>query len=142
MKGLIVLTTPCFQLRRFGVDKLMQKYPTHFIGIICWLPTHRIGKKRFPPSLNFTAIARFTSDLSGPTLEADINYSPFPVVDDGCFKVRLYYRTLVGKNDEIKRLARYTEILIMDGHKVIAVCRNISLPDSPISIDDEWQPET
>lgn len=110
----------------------------HFIGVICWLPPHRPGKERFLPGVNFTAIARFTSDLSGPVLEADINYSPFPLLDDICFKVRLHYRTLEGKNDEIKRLARYTEILIMDAHKVIAVCRNLSVPGSQINMAEEW----
>lgn len=120
----------------------MKKYPAQFIGVICWLPPHRPGKERFLPGVNFTAIARFTSDLSAPVLEADINYSPFPLLDDVCFRVRLHYRRLVGKEDEIKRLARYTEILIMDGHRVIAVCRNISVPDSQINLEDEWAPES
>ena len=120
----------------------MKTHPVHFVGVICWLPPHNPDRQRFQPSANFVAIARFTSDLSGPVLEAGINYSPFPLQQKECFKVRLHYRTLVGKNlDEIKKLARYTEILIMDGHRVIAVCRNISVPDSQINLDDEWPAE-
>lgn len=120
----------------------MEKYPVQFIGVICWLPPHNPNRQRFLPSENFVAIARFTSDLSGPVLEARVNYSPFPLSQNECFKVRLHYRVLEGKDAEIKRLARYTEILIMDGHRVIAVCRNISVPDSQINIDDEWTPES
>src|SRR5574340_1818809 len=112
-----------------------------FTGVICWLPPHRPGKERFFPGVNFTAIARFTSDLSGHVLEADINYSPFPIVNDICFKVRLYYHNLRGQDDEINRLSRYTEILIMDAHKVIAVCRNISVPSVPLAMTDEWTVE-
>jgi len=120
----------------------MGKYPAQFIGVICWLPPHRPGKQRFQAGQAFLAIARFTSDLSGPVLEARVNYSPFLLPQESCFRVRLHYRTLVDKNNEIKRLARYTEILIMDGHRVIAVCRNISVPNSPLDIDDEWTSES
>lgn len=120
----------------------MYIHPVHFVGVICWLPPHKSSRKRFPPSEIFVAIARFTSDLSGPVLEAGVNYSPFPLAEKECFRVRLHYRTLMGKNlDEIERLARYTEILIMDGHRVIAVCRNIAVPDSHINLEDEWSPE-
>lgn len=122
--------------------RLMDKRPAQFLGVIYWLIPHKPGKKRFPPSVNFTAIARFTSNLSGPVLEADVNYSPFPIFEDTLFRVRLHFHTLVGKNDEIKRLARYTEILVMDGHKVIAICRDITLPLESIYIDDQWNSET
>lgn len=114
----------------------------HFIGVICWLPPHRPEKPRFRPGVSFTAIARFTSDLDGPVWEANINYSPFPLQNDVCYKVRLHYHALQGKEDEIKRLARYTEILIMDAHKVIAVCRNISVSSSQVNMTDEWTPDS
>lgn len=116
----------------------MNTHPVHFVGVICWLPPHNPDRERFQPGETFVAIARFTSNLSGPVLEAGVNYSPIPLAQGECFKVRLHYRTLEGKSDEIKRLARYTEILIMDGHRVIAVCRNISIPDSKINLEDEW----
>ena len=119
----------------------MMPYIAHFIGVICWLPPHRPEKPRFLPGVNFTAIARFTSHLEGPVLEANINYSPYALQDDVCFKVRLHYHALEGKEDEMKRLAKYTEILIMDAHKVIAVCRNISIPSSQVNMTDEWTPD-
>jgi len=119
----------------------MEKYPTHFIGVICWLPPHKPGRNRFPPSERFLAIARFTSNLSGPVLEAYVNYSPFPLDGNTCFDVRLHYRTLEGNIEQIRQLAKYTEILIMDSYKVIAVCRNISTPDHTISMDDVWTRE-
>lgn len=119
----------------------MENHPVHFIGVICWLPPHKPEKQRFPPGETFLAIARFTSDFSGPVLEARINYSQFPLLQDACYRVRLHYRTLEGKCDEIKKLARYTEILIMDGHRVIAVCRDISIPNYQIHLEDKWTPE-
>lgn len=120
----------------------MNTHPVHFVGVICWLPPHNADRRRFQPGEPFVAIARFTSNLSGPVLEAGINYSPIPSLAQGeCFKVRLHYRTLEGKSDENKRLARHTEILIMDGHRVVAVCRNISVPDSQIILEDEWAPQ-
>jgi hypothetical protein len=140
MKDWTLLIIPYVRSGHFGGDELMGKYPVQFIGVICWLPPHKPDRQRFPPGEQFTAIARFTSDLSGPVLEARVNYSPFPLSQEDCFEVRLHYHTLINKDDEIKRLARYTEILIMDGHRVIAVCRNISVPNSPIDIDDDWTP--
>jgi hypothetical protein len=120
----------------------MKNYPAHFIGIICWLPLHKIERARFSSGQGFVAVARFTSNLSGPVLEALVNYSPIPELLNGCYKVRLHFRTLDGKEDEIRKLAKNTEILIMDAYKVIAVCRNISLPNFPvINMNDEWSSE-
>ncbi len=120
----------------------MKEYPVQFVGVICWLPPHNPDRQRFSPGKSFVAIARFTSDLSGPVLEARVNYSPFPLSQNECFKVRLHYRVLKGKDAEIRRLARNTEVLIMDAYKVIAVCRNISVPVSQIDVDDEWASES
>jgi hypothetical protein len=50
-----------------------------------------------------------------------------------------YLVTLEGRGDEIPKLAKNTEALIMDAYKVIAVCRNISLPDFLAgNMDEEW----
>lgn len=118
----------------------MKTNQAHFVGVICWLPAHKPERQRFQAGEIFVAIARFTSDLAGPVREASINYSPISLSTVGeCFDVRLHFRTLEGRRDEIEKLARYTEILIMDGHKVIAVCRNIIIPNSKIYLEDEWQ---
>jgi hypothetical protein len=116
----------------------MKNFPVHLNGIICWLPVHRSGKIRFAPSQKFLAIGIFTSDFSTPMIEVVVNYSPFQESNMECYKVRLFFRTLEGRQNEIKRLAKNSEILIMDAYKVIAVCRNISIPDSKQMIDDEW----
>ncbi len=116
----------------------MKNSPVHFTGIICWLPTHRVGKIRFPPDNKFLAIAKFTSDFSAPDMDAVVSYSPFPESNAECYKVRLYFRLLEGREDEIKRLGRNSEIMIMDAYKVIAVCRNISIPTSKQLMDDPW----
>jgi hypothetical protein len=119
----------------------MKEDLVQFVGVICWLPPHNSERERFPPGQSFLAIARFTSDLAGPVLEAWVNYSPFPLSQDQCFNVRLHFRTPAGKDAEIRRLARYTEVLIMDAHRVIAVCRKISVPESSsMHLEDEWGP--
>jgi hypothetical protein len=116
----------------------MKNFPVQFTGTICWLPTHRPGKIRFPPAYKFLAAAKFTSDFSAPDMDAVVSYSPFQESSAECYKVRLYFRLLEGREDEIRRLAKNTEILIMDAYKVIAVCRNISLSESKQMMDDEW----
>lgn len=117
----------------------MKNYPVHLIGLIYWLPPHTSERLRFPPNQGFVAVSRFTSNLFGPALEALVSYAPFPVLQTECYKVRFHFRTLEGKEDEITKLTKNTEVLIMDAYKVIAVCRNISLPDLPLSnMNDEW----
>ncbi len=116
----------------------MKNSPVHFTGIICWLPTHRPGKIRFPPDYKFLAVAKFTSDFSAPDMDAVVSYSPFQESNTECYKVRLYFRLLEEREDEIRRLARNSEILIMDAYKVIAVCRNITVPEPHQMMDDVW----
>jgi len=119
----------------------MKRYPIQIIGTIYWLPPHKPDKPRFQfsPAKEFRAIGIFTSDLSGLVREALINYSPYPECQSDCFKVRLWYWTLEGKYDEMKKLSKNSEILIMDGSRVIAVCRNLSVPGPSAGyIDDDW----
>src|SRR5690242_16282440 len=116
----------------------MKNSPVHFTGIICWLPAHRVGKTRFPPDYKFLSLAKFTSDFSAPDMDAVVSYSPIQESNPECYKVRLYFRLLEGREDEIKRLARNSEIIIMDSYKVIAVCRNISIPASKQMMDAPW----
>jgi len=127
----------------------MRKYPIQIIGIICWLPSHNPNGQRFKfkPAQNFLAITRFTRNLSGPDLnlsgpglETLVNYSPYPENQWDCFKVRLYYRNLEGKkDDEIEKLIKYSDILIMEGYKVIAICRNLSVSGpSSGNMDGNW----
>lgn len=117
----------------------MEKYPVQIEGIICWLPPHKPERPRFPSNTPFLAITRFTSDLCADVLEAIIYYSPHRESMEDCYKVRLHFVSLDGKWEEIKRLSKNSEILIMDAYKVIAVCRNITLPVSPGTLlDNEW----
>lgn len=117
----------------------MNKYSVQVKGLLCWVPSHEPERPRFPPNTFFLAIARFTSDLCADVLEAMINYSPHKELQGDCYKVRLHFVSLDGKDEEIKRLSKNSEILIMDAHKVIAVCHNISLPVLPGTfLDDEW----
>jgi hypothetical protein len=120
----------------------MKNYPVHLVGTIYWLPPHKQGRVKFPPGHKFIAIARFTSDLSGSTLEAVVSYSPFQEDDIECYQVRLSYRMLGEHKEELERLAKNTEILIMDAYRVIAVCRDIAIPQSGLMIDDEWTDST
>ncbi|MBI9047485.1 MAG: hypothetical protein JEZ06_23570 [Anaerolineaceae bacterium] len=117
----------------------MKKRNIQIIGTICWLPPHKPNRKRFPPDFPFLAIGRFTSDLSGDVLETYVNYSPSCENDNSCFKVRLHYRTLEGKKEELEKKVKNSEVLIMDAYKVIAVCRNLSIPDDVGFIDDNWE---
>src|SRR5258707_575970 len=99
----------------------MKNYPVHLIGMIFWLPLHTPGRIRFPPNYKFIAIARFTSDFSAPVVEAVVNYSPFQEANIEGYKVRLSFRTLGEHKNELARLAKNSEILIMNSYKVIAV---------------------
>ena len=108
------------------------------IGVICWLPPHKPDRKRFPPAVNFRAFSKFTSKFPAPDVDALVNYSPYPIDDQNtCFNVRLHYAFL--EENEIKRLIKYCEVILMDSYQVIAVCRNIALPDKKnIFLEDEW----
>lgn len=118
----------------------MKNYPVHFTGLIYWLPPHKVERIRFPPGQGFVAVARFTSDLSGPVREALVSYSPISVLLHEYYEVRLHFRTLNGHENEARKLAKNTEILIMDSYKVIAVCRNLSVPDfGSVYMNDEWK---
>ena len=119
---------------------MVKSFPVHVIGDICWLPPHKPNQNRFPPAINFRALAKFTSNYSAPDMTALVNYSPVEVSDQNkCFKVRLYFSFLEGKEGTIRQLTRNCEVILLDSYKVIAVCRNISLPDTEnIFLEDEW----
>jgi hypothetical protein len=113
-----------------------KQFPVHLLGIIHWLPL----RKRFPAKTNFRALGKFTSDFSLQEMTALVNYSPYPL--DNCtndFEVRLHFAFLEGKKDVIDHLSKKCEVLLLDAYMVIAVCRNISLPESPNQyLDDAW----
>jgi hypothetical protein len=117
-----------------------KNFPVHFLGVIHWLPPYKPDRKRFPSKTNFRALAKFTSDFSMQEMTVLVNYSPFPVDNsNNDFDVRLHFDFLEGENNEISRLCKKCEVLIMDAYMVIAVCRNISLPKSPNQyLDDVW----
>jgi len=119
----------------------MEKYPIHIEGIICWLPPHTKGRSRFSPNKYFVALARFTSNLRGPDREAIVSYSPYLCDEDqkDCFNVRLHFFSLRKKENEIKKLIKNSELILMDSYIVIAVCRNLILPKAnSLFLDDEW----
>jgi hypothetical protein len=116
----------------------MKNPPVHLVGVICWLPPHKPERPKFPPGESFRALGVFTSDHSSGWTVA-FNYAPVSL--DGkseCYQVRLYFAFLDNKRDEIKRLSKNTEVIIQDGHKVIAVCRNIQIPETEILMDSPW----
>jgi len=108
-------------------------YSINLIGKICWMPPHRTDKPRFPPATIIRALAKFTSNFE-PSYTIIVSYSP--VVDQDCCDVRLSFP--FGIIEEIKRLANRSELLIMDGYKVIAVCRNLAVPEKSGQISDSW----
>jgi len=122
------------------MDKKEIFYPVHLQGTICWLPPHRPDKKRFAPGINFRALAGFTGDYSGPYMTVLVNYSYAPIGNSlDCNKVRLHFGVLNGNNDEIKRLSKNCEVLILEAYKVIAVCRDIHAADSGNgTMEAEW----
>lgn len=123
----------------------MNKHPIHIQGIICWLPPSKPGRSHFPPEYPFLAQAIFTSDLHAPTMrDAFINYSPDRCCEPGeCFKVRICFMSLIGQDEELNRLVKNSELIIMDSYKVIAVCRKLSLAISSGYIEDEgWRLNT
>lgn len=122
------------------MNKKNNQYSVHFLGEICWLPPHKPERKMFQPMTNFRALGKFTSDFSEPEMTVLINYSSFHLHNSpNCHKVRLHFAFLNGKVDEINRLSKNCEVLILDAYKVIAVCRNIRLSESGAEkMEDEW----
>jgi hypothetical protein len=116
-----------------------KQFPVHLLGVIHWLPPYRSERKRFPAKTNFRALVKFTSDFSLQEMTALVNYSPYPLDNSNDFEVRLHFAFLEEKKDEIDRLSKKCEVLLLDAYMVIAVCRNISVPESPNQyLDDVW----
>lgn len=116
----------------------MANNTVHLIGDIYWMPPHKPEKPRMPPNESFRALSFFTSDNStGWTVT--LNYSPISLEgQESFYKVRLNFAFLDDKRDKLKRLSKNTEIIIQDGFRVIAVCRNIQFPENEFSIDTKW----
>ena len=115
-----------------------KKMPVHILADIYWLPTHNPERsENFPPN-GFRTLSFFTSDFStGWTVH--INYSKDSLQGQAnCYRVRLFFYFLDEKRDELKRLTKNAEVLIMDGFKVIAVCRNLRIPKADIYMDSLW----
>jgi hypothetical protein len=116
----------------------MTKKSVHVIGVICWLPPHKPERPRFPPGESFRALGVFTSDHSSAWTLA-FNYSPILLEGQhDCYQVRLNFASLDEKRDEIKRLSKNAEVIIQDGYKVVAVCRNIQMPEIETFMDSPW----
>jgi hypothetical protein len=116
---------------------MKEEFPIHLIGGICWLPPEKSNQKIKPPNTVFRALGKFTSNLIISTTVL-VNYSPIALSESWrCYKVRLNFAFL--SQNEVERLMINTEVLIMDGYKVIAICRNIRRPILENSkMDDEW----
>lgn len=111
------------------------EFPIHILGKIFWLPPHRPGKPLFPPETSFRALAKFTSDFS-PSYTVLASYSSL-VSEQGFHEVRI--NVTFGKVDDIQRLTKNSELIILDGYKVIAVCRDLNFAAfNGNQIDDPW----
>lgn len=77
-------------------------------------------------------------------MTALVNYSPYPLDNfANVFEVRLHFAFLEERKAEIDRLSKECEVLLVDAYMVIAVCRNISVPESPNQyLDDVWVEKT
>ena len=116
-----------------------EEFPIHLVGKIFWLPPHRPEKLPFPPEVIFRALAKFTSDFT-PSHTVLVSYSS-TMSEQGFQDVRL--NITFGKVDDIQELAKNSELLIMDGYKVIAVCRNLTfVARSGNHMGDSWQTNT
>ena len=116
----------------------MKKMPIHIIADVHWISPH-IPKyfETFSPG-NFRIPSFFTSDFSiGWTVE--VNPSKVSLADQAdWYPVRLFFYALDEKRDEIKRLSKNANLLIMAGYEVIAVCRNLRIPEMEIYMDTPW----
>lgn len=116
-----------------------EEFPVHLVGKIFWLPAHRPEKSPFPPETIFRALAKFTSDFT-PSYTVLVSYSSIGF-EQGFHDVRL--NVTFGKIDDIQRLAKNSEFIIMDGYKVIAVCRNLTyVARSGNHMGDSWYTST
>jgi hypothetical protein len=112
-----------------------EEFQIHLVGKIFWLPHHKPEKSPFPTETIFRALAKFTSDFM-PSYTVLVSYSS-TVNGQEFHDVRL--NIPFGDIDDIQKLAKNTEILIMDGYKVIAICRNlIFTANSGKNMGDSW----
>jgi len=112
----------------------MENFSVQLLGVIHWLPSHKPGRVQFPPDTPFRISVRFTSDFA-PIYSAVVIYLLGPDTS-GRNPVRLSF-PFENKN-RIAELARNSEILLMDGYKVIAVCRELTPLNTDIRIGHPW----
>jgi hypothetical protein len=112
-----------------------EKSPIHLLGRVYWLPSHHPERPSFYPGVNFRAYGKITTDfdLSYTVL---INYSP-QTDDQGFNKVRV--NIPIASQEDISRITRHSEIIILEGPRVVAVCRNLYPPrESDGKMGDRW----
>jgi len=116
----------------------MKKMPVHILADVYWLPSHNPDSFRIPTDSSFRTVSFFTTDFSsGWTAEITSSKTPLPN-QTGFYPVRLFFYALDEKRNEIKRLSNKAELLIMAGYEVIAVCRNLRIPETEIYMDAPW----
>jgi hypothetical protein len=112
-----------------------EKAPIHLLGLIYWLPSYHPEQPSFPPGVNFRAYGKITTDftLSYTVL---VNYSP-QTDSQGFSKVRI--NIPFGKRDDISKISKHSEIIILDGPRVISICRNLYSPgETGGMMGDSW----
>jgi hypothetical protein len=124
-----------FPGRPLGLEQNMNNFPVQLIGTIYWLPSHKPGRIQFPPDTIFRVSVRFTSDFS-PSFSAVVRYSSKSCATGGN-PVRLSFPFVEGLN-RLTELTRNSEILLIDGYKVIAVCRELKLYTGNAKMGDAW----
>src|SRR5574340_115935 len=113
-----------------------KEFPIHLLGNIFWLPPHRPEKPLFPPETSFRTLAKFTSDF-GPSHTALVSYSSI-ISEYGFHEVRI--NITFGKIDDIQSLEKNSELILLNGYQVIAVCRDLLLVAfNGNRMDDPWR---
>lgn len=112
-----------------------EDFPVHIVGRIYWLPPHKLAKPLFTAETVHRALGKFTSDFT-VAYTVLFSYSS-STLEQGFHNVRLNFTFC--ESTLLHKLVKNSEILIMDGFKVIAVCRNLTIIENPIEkMGDRW----
>ena len=89
-----------------------------------WVPPHTNARDRFAPKKLFRTYGVFTSDFKA-TYTVEVRFSENCV--DGFHDATL--EIPFAELNVLKRLLKQTNIVLMDGYKVIAVCKEITIKE-------------
>lgn len=109
--------------------------PVHLTGKIFWLPPHRPEKPLFSAETIYRALGKFTADFS-VSYTVLFSYSSATLAQ-GFHNVRI--NCAFFDSTLLPNLIRNSEILIMDGYRVLAVCRQLTVvAERNQKMGDQW----